>query len=473
MVGLPAVLTSPHIIISPHLSAAGSAVGTPGFGLPPAAWDPSHPHPARKSKEDAMHHRDRFKYHSYLEQTEQALNLLHRRLAEGGAFQAVDEPVDLEARFLKAERLYLRNANSSALPLPAPVYLTVEVVSAPGCDCSCPCPPEAVIAATQFVWSDPDGDIRYRLGTVTQAAGQEAQVEWGQWREIGGGAGGCACPDNLVTRDQVRTRLTGPITFYITKGGNDQTGDGLTESTALATWSGFYNRYVTGPEAFDARRNTITIQYGPGQWFDQISLLGQDYINPGRLVINGSGMDNTIFSSPIQDPNSFSFSICGDHSLRSVISNCGFDQFGKAVCANQGGLASIKNVKFKQGNTPGKCYAIYADHNGRIIPDGTVDIYFEGFNGQAAIMCHDEGWVQLNSTNIHLIGNNTWTYFANVITRGGLRLAKETFTCNGTGTGRKFRVTTQGLIYGTSNDLNLLPGTIAGTVETATGGVYC
>ena len=205
--------------------------------------------------------RGKFDYLSYLDQTKAAINHLEDRLDRGDIYRATDDVIDPDTLFEKAAHLYVKNPDSPNFPVAAPLYLHVDVAQQPGCECPCPCPPGHILGVTQTVWDDPAGQVWRRLGTVTQVVGQEPVVEWGEWKRVG--SADCL---NCVTRDQVRIKLNAPITFYIRHDGNDATGDGLTEATALATWSGFYNRYIIGPDAFDANFNTITINFGPGLW---------------------------------------------------------------------------------------------------------------------------------------------------------------------------------------------------------------
>lgn len=411
---------------------------------------------------------------AYPSPVEQALTKLNNRLYYSATYQATDDLVDPDQLFLESRQLYVKNQSSPGFPIPAPLYLAVDVALEPGCngpDCNCPCPPDQVIGVTQTVWSDPADDIRRRLGTVTRPAGGEAQVQWSQWHQISGGSG-CDCPDNLVTRDQVRTRLTGPITFYISKDGNDTTGDGLTEATALATWQGFQNRYVTGPDAFDANFQTITINFGPGEW------TGGHVINQGRLIgshhliINGVSMDETIFSNA----NGSAIHVQGEGGNAGyvTIKNCSFRDYVNGISIANHGMARVANLTFHAAvQTNSSTRAICAYDFGSLLP-GTIDhpanIHLNNVDCTWVFASWQFGMMNLHKFNVSIGNNCSWSGFGRAYYLGQINISRDSFNYTGNGTGRKYAIDQMGFIYA-GNDGDWLPGSTPGYVNTAKGGV--
>ena len=397
--------------------------------------------------------------HPYMEATAVAINDLNDRISGGHVFKASEGLVNPDELFSNPERIYVKNPDSPNLPLAAPLYLAVDVAVDPGCDCAacaCPCPPTEVIGVTQTVWDDPAGDVWRRLGTVTEVEGQEPQVQWGQWSQLGTTGGG--------TCDCQRRRLTGQIEFYIRKDGNDDTGDGLSEATALATWEGYIKRYVTGPDSFDANFNQVTINFGPGHWEGNYVFLGHYFRNPEKVIINGAGIDQTIFGTPTGDTISVSQPCQG----RYVFQNFTLENYKRGIYVAYNGEVAIQNLKFKNGLSDGTSYCVYLVYNSVVSMPTGATLYLENFRGISPFYS-SFGSIMALQCNIAISGTCSWSHgFVHSVYQGAVRL--HNFSSQGTGTGRKYNVSTLGLIMAAAGNQNLLPGSIAGV--TATGGIY-
>ena len=408
--------------------------------------------------------RREFHYQSYLEQTEKAINeLTGQFLNSGRTYRATEEIIDADELFKKSQSLYVNNPASLNLPLAAPLYLAVDVAVKPGCDCEacdCPCSPTAVIGVTQTVWDDPAGEIQRRLGTVTQVEGQEPQVQWGPWLEIRGQGGRLP-------------RLTGPTDFYIRKDGDDQTSDGLSPATALATWQGFYNRYLIGPDLFDCNLNELTFNFGPGHWEGAMIVNTENFIRPGRITITGAGLDQTSFSN--SDPSGVAVDLHGNNSSNEFrLRNFTIENTLSVGIQLFGALAWVRDVKFKGSPVPGQGYGILAIQGGIFLADssdGIANLYFDNYKGHSFLRLQHYGRGHLKNINIVLTGVCSWAN-AFVEARYHSRLWVTSLTYQGTSTGRRYSIYGQSLIHGTNGNANLFPGNQTGDVSAATFCAY-
>ena len=392
--------------------------------------------------------------HPCLEAATLAVNDLNDRISGGHIFKASAELVNPDELFGNPERIYVKNPDSPNLPLAAPLYLAVDVAVEPGCDCescACPCPPTGVINVTQTVWDDPAGEIWRRLGTVTPVEGQEPQVQWGQWIQLGATGGG--------TCDCQRRRLTGPIEFYIRKDGNDDTGDGLSEASALATWDGFYNRYIVGPDYFDANRQIVTINFGPGVWDSGTSIC--NIPGAGRVNIVGAGIDQTFFSNP----TGYALSINENVPYHTYLRNFTVSNYTNGLNITQ--WVAIRVIKFTRPAVT-TAYAIYVSTSrGCLAADsggGTANIYVENFNGRCILGLANCSTVTMSNLKVVLTGTCAWvTAFAYVVRHSQIWLTN--FSFSGTATGPRYHLLNFGMItvYG-GGTANSLPGNQAGVV---------
>lgn len=386
-----------------------------------------------------------------------AIGDLSHNDAGGHVYQATDELVNAEARFLKEERLYVANPASPGFPVDAPLYFAVDVARQPGCECPCPCPPPRVSGVTQTVWNDPDGLIWRRLGSVVHPDGQEPSVQWGLWKKS----------ESATDCDCRPMRITGPTDFYIREDGDDTTGDGLTEATALATWEGFYNKYVAGPAILDANFHTVTINFGPGRWTGEIALHGATFQRRGRVIIKGAGMGQTFLSNP----NGGVFTIGeGLHRDIDEIQDFTLDGFARGIQIT-GCSVYVNNVKFTTNNA--QAQGIILGLGGQLVvsSDGSVNsLYFENFKGNYAINVQAGSRANLHTSRIVVTGTCTWTAFICVQHHSMVWAAG--LSVQGTGTGQRFYMSHHSTIRTTGNNRNLFPGTVAGEVGTVSFGYY-
>lgn len=399
---------------------------------------------------------EKFEVISDIKQVEKAIN----KLAGGHLYRVTDEYVNPDEHFQQAEHLYLANPANGDFPVPAPLYFAVDVAWREGCDCSCPCPPGRPVAVTQTVWSDPDGDIRRRLGAVTHEEGQEPAVAWGQWKAVSG-PGGCDCPPRRV--------LTADTDFYISKDGNDDTGDGLTEATALATWEGFMNRWIFNEhQVLDINGHGITINFGPGQWTGELKTSSSYFLKARSVTIKGVGIGQTIFSNP----DGYALYFEGPMMPRFYVNSLSAENSHSGLLAYQAWI-NIRDLKFKNVGKSATGNVLLASNYGRIhtdTSDGPVNLYMEGFKGGTAFASQYHGSLFLMNCKVTLSDTCSWVYFARPISHGLIEFTN--FSHQGSGTGGRFFVSHHGMITGTGGNQSFLPGSIAGIIHTASFGLY-
>ncbi|UQZ89919.1 hypothetical protein C4J81_12135 [Deltaproteobacteria bacterium Smac51] len=397
--------------------------------------------------------KNHFEFVSYLEQAEKAINHLEDKVCGGSIYQVADYVINADDYFLKPEHIYVASLDSQNFPLTAPFYFAVDVAERQGCDCSCPCPPTSVISATQTVWDASVGNIWRRLGTVATVEGQKPKVAWSEWKNVQGAD--CNCTK----------KLNAAIEFFIYHEGCDD-NDGLSETTAMATWQGFFNKYITGPGSFDANVKDVIINFGPGVWSGNIQIRTGYFANAANIYINGAGMDKTTFSNPSGN----AFNIIGSiNKFWLILQNFTLENYSTGIYVNDGRV-SIDNIKIKAPAVGGVGDAFNICYGGVLTTKETdAKIYFENYTGRYPFLVWARASLLLKGAEIILSGSCSWTIFFNIFRHSEVSL--ENYTFSGNGTGRKFYVKTHSLIQHMEGDINSLPGSMEGIAESSSFGL--
>lgn len=251
-----------------------------------------------------------------------------------------------------------------------------------------------------------------------------------------------------------REKLTANRTYYVSPSGNNN-NNGLTVGTPFQTLA----RAVSVAHALDASIYDVTIQLADGEYTGAGVPLNRSLFGGGTLSILG----NVNNPSLVVLKHAISLTQAGNVVIRGVK----FQDVGAAsaaVSVGMGSHARIGNIDF--GVMPANCDHINILVNGMLAADWDYTI-----SGSAARHLEITTGGTMTNTNrtLTVLNNPAWAlefcYCA-----GGANATFWGYTVNGSATGRRYQVNTNGIIQVYGGGPNLFPGDVAGI--TATGGIY-
>jgi hypothetical protein len=269
-----------------------------------------------------------------------------------------------------------------------------------------------------------------------------------------------------------RIDLTADTTFYVSMGGNDLTGDGLSPTTA---WQTIQHAYDTVSNGYDTRGFNVKFQFADGGPYAPLStvkpLVGQGSApecifqgNPDpalwrNVAVNGGGV-----AAFILGPGGGGRPQCRIQGIWIQ------SQVNGVECWGAGTMAVMENCGYDTGAAN-----IQAAHGAEAAEQGTNHVIHQGQWPLAHVIAQTSGRFTSDGATIEYLGNPTFTlanYYC--VNLGQMNLAGMTFVNKSTVGGMRFYVSNNGVIsaVGAGGDINYLPGSIAGIVQTSTGGIY-
>lgn len=285
----------------------------------------------------------------------------------------------------------------------------------------------------------------YSIPTNADQLNWSTAYGWGDHAAVG-----------YALKNQTREKLTAARTYYVRSDGNDA-NDGLADTSAGAFLT--MQKASDTIAALDLSIYNVTVQVTAGVFE---SAVYRDPVGSGNINVFGQG-DTTIFRRTATSGAAISFA--GD-SKKWRFNNLQYE----APNGDANGVVAANNQQTQINNcTSGVCTAFHLNvaGSGVISIGGTHTI--KG-NAQAHWLCSYKGGL-VAAANITLVGSIAFSQaFAICQMQALIRTGPITFT--GSATGQRFTVGTQAQINVNGAGLTYLPGSTAGVIDTATGGLY-
>lgn len=276
--------------------------------------------------------------------------------------------------------------------------------------------------------------------------------------------------DLFGTKYWVLTKLTENLTVYVDANGNDATADG-TQALPFKTISAAL-QFVAGN--YFLGTYTATIQIAAGT-YDEMIILPPYMTSGGVIVLQGAGAANTIISksglasgnSVLRLSNASSY-VCNDLLLSALdgIQNAG-------IVAAKGSM-TINRVNIRQGDSTGWGAPIKINSGASLrlgsVVGETLNFTIQSGRTASCIIQADTGSSVQQGSNI--TANGAVEYGTVSVNSGGSyeRNTPSLPTFTGTVMGKRYGVTTNGVINVQGAGANFFPGTVAGTA--VSGGQY-
>jgi hypothetical protein len=266
-------------------------------------------------------------------------------------------------------------------------------------------------------------------------------------------------------RQMLRFKLTQDEYLYISPTGDD-THDGLTQATALRTGQAAWNKALL----VDLGGHNLYLQFADGTYTDPILCSGR----PLGLGINNS----VVLQGNVALPNNVVFAPSGTQScitaadgadvfvtgvtLQAAGNPSSYQNMGMGLVAATGGNIVFGNVDF------GACsYAQMQAIGGGVIQSGGNPYRIMG-GGQFHMIAALGGYLANVNSPVAITGTPDFSG-AFAYAQTGSVLATYGAAYSGAATGKRYNVTTNSTIVTASV---VLPGSVAGTADAATFGVY-
>ena len=249
-----------------------------------------------------------------------------------------------------------------------------------------------------------------------------------------------------------RELLTAPRTYYVRTDGNDSNA-GLADSAAGAFKT--IGRAVNAVAALDCGAHQVTINVGPGQFSESVTLPAVRGVLPPLLT--GAG------ASTVLDVTNFMWpAITLTGQVRWRVSSLALTRFGTGVYADYGAVVHLSQITYLAPALT-SAWHLNAARGAVIHVTGSNTI---SVGGSAHLSAESNGVIDLRSASCVLTGSPAFSVgFASAIS-GGLVLARGA-TFSGGATGARYRATFGGGIAVEGAGTALLPGNTAGVVNTS------
>jgi hypothetical protein len=257
-----------------------------------------------------------------------------------------------------------------------------------------------------------------------------------------------------TTSGDVREYLTAARTYYVRTDGNDS-NDGLanTSGGAFLTIQRAVN-VVSGE--IDCGTQTVTIQVEDGAYNAPVTL--RPFVGTSTVILRGNTTTPT--NVTINSGTSIAILALGG---RWSVQGFALTTSGAADCINGDGSVRV-NFSAIDFGACGR-YHIIGASGATIIGTGAYTVSGGGYGHLGAGSMSRLG---LSSATVTLTGTPAFTAFAVATIGSGIETYATTFT--GSATGKRYDVSTNGVIHTSGGGANYFPGSMAGT--TGTGGQY-
>jgi hypothetical protein len=268
-------------------------------------------------------------------------------------------------------------------------------------------------------------------------------------------------------RQVLRFKLSQDETFYISPTGNDS-NNGLTPATAFLTGQAAWNAALL----IDLNGHNLYLQFANGTYTTPINCAGR----PLGLGANNGVVITGNMAQPSQVVFSTANVSCVSASNDAIVQVQGvtltatgvpssYQNMGGGLLAAGSGAISFGSVIFQHCD-----YAhIIAEGGGQVQSGGNP--YTIAAGGGRHMLAALGGYIANVNSAVSLTGNPAFTAaFADSESHGIVATYGVAYA--GAATGPRFVVNTGGLIHTGGGGLNYLPGSVAGTVDAPTYGVY-
>lgn len=267
-------------------------------------------------------------------------------------------------------------------------------------------------------------------------------------------------------RQMLRFKLSQDEHFYISPSGSDS-NDGLTPGTAFATGQKAWDAAIS----IDLNNHNLFLQFADGTYTNQLVISGQPLgvgAESGIIIQGNMAQPQNVIFAP---PNATAV-VVGDNAIVSVqgITMLGGGAPVGAWPSGNGlycdtGWVGISNVHFGAAT-----YAhMVVESDGTIYNDGNP----YSITGSALyhMAASGGGIIGTLGAAVTITGNPTFSNaFAMAVTHGHIACGGCAYS--GAATGKRYNVATLGLIDSGGAGVAFLPGSIAGTADLATFGLY-
>lgn len=271
-----------------------------------------------------------------------------------------------------------------------------------------------------------------------------------------------------LIRSTTRRRLTAPLDLYVAPTGSD-TNDGLTPGTAFATPQAAWNYIMT---RLDLGAQTVTVHLADGT-YAYLYMYGQPVgaQNPYAITFTGNAANPAAVI--IAGNNVPAISLVNTTAIFSHLTVQATSIDGNGLRVFQGAEAYFADLHF------GPCGGahIVSAFGGIAVATGAYSIvggapaHFQVSNGG---FMTPAGGAANPPFAISLVGTPAFSSaFAAVDTGGLINFGRAGYSFTGSGaTGKRFTADTTGIIRTASGGPNFFPGSIAGTFDASTYGLY-
>lgn len=268
----------------------------------------------------------------------------------------------------------------------------------------------------------------------------------------------------------------GDLHFYVRADGNDA-NDGLADSPERAfKTTAKVMRAVVSETAPGAGR--VTVHYGEGEFVGGLSILNLPFNT--ALTITGAGKDKT--KSLVSSSASAIGVLLGSGGATTTINNLCIEfvrttQVGGFVCDCIAGTTVFNSVRFSIVDRSDAVEGDYGYYIVAAVGQAVANIrsgceFVSDIQGSPTVKPYVIG--ALNGGVVTVDGDITCSgsagVFASAYNRGYMRMSNAVFS--GSMTGRRYYASSGSIIYTNGQGPDFLPGSTAGSVQTASGALY-
>lgn len=291
------------------------------------------------------------------------------------------------------------------------------------------------------------------IGELIQALTEDTSPDWSAdyWGTYDGSADtGKKVKLSTVTRE----KLSAARTYYVRTDGSDS-NDGLTDSSGGAFLT--IQKAINTAAALDTTIYDVTITVGAGTFTGANTL--KSTVGAGTIIIAGAGATTVISTT---SDHGFYGVDCGTYQINSVKIQTTTSGTGLFVSGNRSNV-SCTSIEV------GAC----ASQHFRVRDGAALRLYAYTISGNSPrhYLIEYAGRLTCVSVTVTLTGTPAFSsVFADVSRQSYLDV--EAVTWSGSGTGSRYTVTQNGIIYTAGGGATYLPGNAAHGTPTATQGQY-
>lgn len=269
-------------------------------------------------------------------------------------------------------------------------------------------------------------------------------------------------------RQMLRFKLTQDEYFYISPTGNDS-NDGLTPTTPLATGEAAWNKALT----VDLNNHNLILQFQDGTYTQPLACAGQPLgigAASGIIIQGNMTVPANVIFAPAPNLSAVTASAGATFLIRGVSVQASgtpgaYQNAGGGLVAAGGGNIVFSNINFRQCDWA----HIVAAGGGQVSSDGNPYTIVGGAGSHMYAFLN--GYVADANSAVAITGTPAFaTGFASASAHGIIAAYGNAYS--GAATGPRYAVNTGALITTNGGGPNYFPGSAAGTVDSATFGVY-